>query len=565
MRKFDIGNSDFKSLIENHNYYIDKTLFIEEVINTQKQVLLIPRPRRFGKTMNIRMLKYYFEKDRPTYSKLFKGLNIENAKKEVLDRMGKHPVIYLSFKDAKGNSWEKCSELIVAEISDLYKSNDYLLGKDILKAEDIELFQKIKSQTAKETDYQRSLKKLSKHLFDYHKENVVILIDEYDTPIQSGYNNNYYKSVIEFMRNMLSGAFKDNEYLYKGVLTGILRVSRESIFTGLNNIGVYTILEPNFSDKFGFTEEEVKQIVSDLNIPEKFDCIKNWYNGYTIGKQKNIYNPWSILNYAVDYGTGFKPYWVNTSSDELLREKIKNKNNDETRLDILKLINHESVVKEIHENFIFPDLDTNIDLIWTLLTFSGYLTVQKQIDRKLYELSIPNFEIKTVFQDVILYWFNNAIKVTRTLLQDTANYLVTNRLDKFAEGFKKIIGDTFSYYDIDGTPEKVYHAYTLGLLAILSDDYIIRSNRESGGGRYDILLLPKNKSKNGVVMEIKQIEAKKKRESTKRFNERIDKNLKNAMAQIEDNQYYRELIDHGVVDIVKLAVVFAGKEAFFKV
>jgi hypothetical protein len=547
-------------------------MFIREVIKAQKQVLLIPRPRRFGKTMNIRMLKYFFEKDKPEYPKLFKGLNIEKAEKDVLDRMGKYPVIFLSFKDAKASNWDLTYKYIINEIIKEYSYHDYLLQKDVLKQNEKNDYINIINRSADESIYGNSLKNLSEYLHRYHQTEVVILVDEYDTPIQAGYNKKFYEEVISFMRNLLSGAYKDNVYLYKGVLTGILRVSRESIFTGLNNLGVYTILEPNFSDKFGFTEEEVKQITTDLNIPEKFENIKRWYDGYTMGKKKDMYNPWSILNYAVDYETGFKPYWVNTSSDELLKDKIKDKNNEDTRLDILKLINGETITKEIHENFVFPDLDTNIDLVWTLLTFSGYLTVVEIKDINLCKLQIPNYELKYVFKNIILHWFNNDIKITRTLLIDTANYLVTNQLDKFAEGFKRIIGDTFSYYDTAGTPEKVYQAYTLGLLAILTDDYIIRSNRESGNGKYDILLLPKQRSSTilvdkppsqhptGVVIEIKRIKRKKGQKIPK---ERINEELKNAMKQIEDNQYYKELIDHGITNIIKLPIVFVGKEAFF--
>ncbi|MCB1193246.1 MAG: AAA family ATPase [Leptospiraceae bacterium] len=560
MKKLDIGNSNFKRIIENDNYYVDKSLLIQEVIDTQKQVLLIPRPRRFGKTMNLLMLKYFFEKDHPENEKLFTGLKIWKAEKEILEKRGKYPVIYLSFKDAKANNWEECFELLVFEIANLFEIHRYLIETPLLSENQKFLYEKILSRNAKKTDYQNSLKQLSEYLHRYHKEQVVILVDEYDTPIQSGYKK-FYEDVISFMRNLLSGAFKDNLYLYKGVITGILRVSRESIFTGLNNIGVYTILDHHFSDKFGFTETEVKQILTDLNVPTEYEQIKKWYDGYTMGKTQDIYNPWSILNYAVDYETGFKPYWVNTSSDELLKERIRQKDSIDAREDILKLINDEPIIKEINENFIFLELNVKKNLIWTLLLFSGYLTTNKKLDIIKYELKIPNYEIKFVFQNIILDWFEVEVKIIRTLLEDTANSLVNNQLDKFAFGFKKIIGDTFSYYDTDGEPEKVYHSYVLGLMAILCDDYVIRSNRESGEGRYDILLIPHDKSKNGVVVEIKQIE-KKKRESEKKLGERIQKELKSALSQIEENQYYKELVEHRVVNIIKVPIVFLGKTAY---
>ncbi len=561
MKKMDIGNSDFKSIIENNNYYVDKSLFILELIDIQKQVILIPRPRRFGKTMNLLMLKYFFEKDRPENEKLFTNLKIWQSEKEILEKRGKFPVIFLSFKDAKGNTWEDVQAHLEYEISKAYSHHYYLLESESLEEYEKNEFKDILSKKVSKAILEKSIKQLSEYLYRYHKEKVVILIDEYDTPIHSGYKK-FYDDVVSFMRNLLSGAFKDNLYLYKGVITGILRVSRESIFSGLNNLSVYSILDDEFSDKFGFTENETKQILKDLNIPIPYSQIKEWYDGYKIGNTTDIYNPWSVLNYAVSYKTGFKPYWANTSSNDILKERIEQKSNQETREDIEKLLNGETIEKELYENFIFSQLDSNLDLIWTLLAFSGYLTVENSVSEGVYGLRIPNYEIRLIFKQMILSWINNEIKIVRTLLQDTANYLITNQIEKFAKGFQKIIGDTFSYFDMDGEPEKVYHSYTLGLLAILCDDYVIRSNRESGEGRYDILLIPHDKTKNGVVIEIKQIE-KKKRESQKKFKERVQNELKLALSQIEENQYYKELIDHQVMNIIKLPIVFVGKEAFF--
>ncbi|MCB1192616.1 MAG: AAA family ATPase [Leptospiraceae bacterium] len=571
MKRLNIGNSDYKDIIENNNYYIDKSLLIQELIDLQKQVLLIPRPRRFGKTLNLLMLKYFFEKDKPENEKLFTGLKIWNCEKEILDKRGKYPVIYMSFKDAKANTWKKLLNHLKMEIARLYREHHYLLKHDDLIDIEKQEYLNITNLSANEAMFENSLKQLSEYLYRYHKEKVVILIDEYDTPIQSGYINKFYDDVIPFMRNLLSGAYKDNLYLYKGVITGILRVSKESIFTGLNNIGVYTILDNKFADKFGFTETEVKQILIDFNIPTSYEDVKKWYDGYTFGNLTDIYNPWSILNYMVDYETGFKPYWVNTSSDELLKERIKQKDSSDSRELILKLLNDEPVEKVIEDNFIFPDLDTNKDLLWTLLTFSGYLTIINKRDVNIYELRIPNYELKFVFKNTIIHWFNTEVKIIRNLLEDTARYLVNNQLDKFAIGFKKIIGDTFSYYDTASEPmvrqtqrathqpEKVYQAYVLGLLAILSDDYIIRSNRESGDGRYDIMLIPHDKSKNGVVIEIKRI---KKKRGQKVAQERIQDKLKSALNQIEENEYFKELVEHKVSNIIKVPIVFVGKRAY---
>jgi len=316
------------------------------------------------------------------------------------------------------------------------------------------------------------LNELSEYLHRHHNEKVVILIDEYDTPIQSGYGK-YYNEVISFMRNLLSGAFKDNSNLYKGIITGILWVSKESIFSGLNNLSVYSILDNQFSDKFGFTEQEVQEIIKDFEVETEYSQIKKWYNGYKFGKVKNIYNPWSILNYVLHPEDGFKPFWTNTSSNELIKNEIKKKDADNIRQEMLKLINNEVVIKDIEENFVFSDFEIDNELLWTLLVYSGYLTTRNNVSRKEYELKIPNYELKTIFQDTILKWLQMDVKIVKSLIQETANHLINNHIPEFEDGFKRIIGDTFSYYDTAKNNEYVYHSYILGLLAIIGDDYTI--------------------------------------------------------------------------------------------
>ncbi len=560
MKELDLGNSDFKSIIENNNYFVDKSLLIKEVIKAQKQVILLPRPRRFGKTLNLSMLKYFFDINQSQNENLFLKLNIWQTGNEIKEKYAKYPVIFLSFKDAKEKTWTKCYELIVAELSDLYTKHNYLTKNNLLTNDELEIFQKIRNRSALETDFQRSLKKLSEYLFRYHNQKVVILIDEYDTPIQAGYKN-FYENVISFMRNLLSGAFKDNSFIYKGIITGILRISKESIFTGLNNVTVHTVLNDEFSDKFGFTETETKQILQDFNVTTEYEQIKKWYNGYKIGSLTDIYNPWSILNYAISYNSGFQTFWANTSSDDLLKEQLKDRDENYTREQLLKLINNETIEKDIDQNFVFPDLEKNKELLWSLLTFSGYLTSLKKIGRKTYELAIPNYEVKTVFQDIIINWINTDIKIKQTFLIETAKNLINNEIDKFEKGFKCIIGDTFSYFDTKGEPENVYQSYVLGLLAIIGDDYIIKSNRESGEGRYDILLIPHDKTKYGIVIEIKQIDRDEK-DDIQDFNKKIDNKIKEAKKQIDKNKYYMELIDNKITNIIKLPIVFAGKEPY---
>ena len=556
-KRLNLGNSDFKSMILDDNYYVDKSLFIKEIIDSEHSVLLIPRPRRFGKTLNLSMLRYYFDITEPENEKLFTHLKIWQCDNEIKAKRGKYPVIFLSFKDAKGQNWDETYNSIVLQISKLYSQNDYLLKSKTLSDSEKEFFESILSKKGSKTDFSHSIKELSDFLYKYFQQKVVILLDEYDTPIHAGYKK-YYEEIVSFMRTLMSGAFKDNIYLQKGVITGILRVSKESIFSGLNNIGVFSILDDSFSDCFGFTEFEVKQIVADFEVATDENEIKKWYNGYQFGNTSGIFNPWSILNFAYKSRSGFRTFWVNTSADNLIKDIVSSSKSNEL-LDIIeKLINFETVEKDIEENFIFPKLETHKELIWTLLIHSGYLTTVNKIARKTYEIKIPNYEILTVFQDTIVDWFDSDINVHRDLLSSTAKYLVTNEIEKFEKGFRKIIGDTFSYYDTNGTPEKVYQAYLLGLLAIIGDDYIIKSNRESGDGRYDIMLIPHDKTKNGIVMELKQIE-KRDSETEMDLNERIQAKLKDALNQIDKNEYYKELIDNKIERIIKLPIVFAGK------
>ena len=452
---------------------------------------------------------------------------------------------------------EDCYELIIAEIASLYERYNFLEDEQYLSVEEIVTFKQIKSGTAKKVHYQRSLKQISEYLYRYYKQKVVILIDEYDTPIHAGYGK-FYDDVVSFMGNLMSGAYKDNDYLYKGVITGILRVSKESIFSGLNNIAVYSILDHPFSQQFGFTETETKQILQDFAVDTDYEQVKKWYDGYTFGKSTDIYNPWSVLNYVCNVDAGFKTYWVNTSSDELLRISLQQRDAEQIREKLLKLINNETIEQDINENFVFPDLDADSDLVWSLLAFSGYLTTVSKRGVNTYQLKIPNYELKFVFKNIILNWLKLDVKIKKSLLEETANHLTNNRIPAFEKGFKQIMGDTFSYFDLRGEPENVYQAYVLGLLAIVGDDYIIRSNRESGDGRYDIMLIPYDKTQNGVVIEIKQIK-REANEADDDFMLRINGKIKEAASQIDQNEYYKELVDHQVVNIIKLPIVFAGK------
>ena len=558
MKKLNLGHSDFKDIIQNNNYFVDKSLFIEEILNSQKAVLLLPRPRRFGKTLNLSMLKYFFDKSEPENENLFKGLQIWQTGIDIKQHCCKYPVISLTFKDAKASTWSKTFEHIKLEISKAYQQHYYLLENNTLHSYEKKEFKKILNKTANDINFESSIKLLCEYLQRYHNEKVVVLIDEYDAPIQAGYTS-FYETVVAFIRSLLSGTFKDNSNLYKGIITGILRISKESIFSGLNNVSAYPVTKNRFSDKFGFTKSETKQVLSDFNIKTDIEQIKKWYDGYKFGNSENIYNPWSILSYVIEHEDGFDTFWANTSSDELIKKQLKGKNANYTRQELLKLINNETIEKDFEENFVFTDLESDKELLWTLLLYSGYLTIKNKISQKKYELAIPNYEIKTIFQNTILYWLKVDVKIHKTLLENTANSLIVNNIKGFEIGFKQIIGDTFSYFDTAKNHEYVYHSYILGLLAIIGDDYIIKSNKESGEGRYDILLIPHDKTKNGIVIEIKQISKQQENENNNEFVERINKQINLALNQINKNKYYKELIEN---KIIKVPIVFAGKEPY---
>ncbi|MBI4646243.1 MAG: AAA family ATPase [Bacteroidia bacterium] len=551
------GNSNYKGFIENNGYFVDKTLLIKEIIDSSWQVLLIPRPRRFGKTLNLSMLRYFFDTNEKDTEKLFKDYKIWKAGEYYIQKQGKYPVIYLTFKDVITDNWQACLEHFEIDISELFTDNRYLLDSDLLSESEKQACNDIINGKASQSSYEKSLKNLCKYLSKYHKQNVVILIDEYDTPIHAGYQNKYYEKVISFMRNFLSGAFKDNDYLYKGVITGILRVSKESIFSGLNNLGIYTLLNYDFSDKFGFTEDETKEILKRFNLENKYTQVKQWYDGYIWGNIKNIYNPWSITSYIAKYKEGFNPHWVNTSSDELIKKRINERSIDYIKENIQTLVENKTIKKEINENIVFKDLDTNKELLWSLLTFSGYLNPVKNIKGKIYELCIPNYEIKTLFQDIIIEWLNINLQTGSSLVMNACYNLTSNKIEEFEKDFKTIMGDTLSYFNIAKEPERVFQSYILGLLAILGDDYIIKSDREAGLGRYDILLLPHNKTAYGILIEIKTL----KKDATEK---QIQTELQSALQQIAKNKYYKELIHAGINKRIEMAMVFTGKEVSMK-
>jgi len=562
MKRILIGNSDFEYIISNNGYFVDKSLLIKEFFEDGNQVIVLPRPRRFGKTLNLSMIEHFFDIRKPDSVSLFSEFNISKDKTFCEQNQNRYPVINITLKNVKGRNWEESFEIIKKKISELYQEHEYLLDSEKLNEAERRQFKMIFFREGGISDYGYGLSDLSKYLNKHFGQKTIILVDEYDSPIISGYTNKYYDEIIMFMQSLLGNAFKGNDSLEKGLITGILRIARESLFSEFNNPGVYTILDPYFDDKFGFTEPETQKLLAYFGLQNNFEDVKYWYNGYHFGKTDRIYNPWSIINYATRHEQGFKPYWVNTGSDPLIKKRITEPGVDQTYDDLQKLISGEALKKTIDENFIFSDLEGNKRLLWTLLTFSGYLTPVEKIDYETYMLRVPNFEIKTIFKNIIINWLEDENKVQKELLELTTQHLINNRISQFEKGFRRIIGDTFSYFDTRGMAENVYQAYFLGMLAIIGDDYIIRSNRESGEGRYDILLIPHDKAQYGIVIEIKRVEEKGVTESDAHFHKRINTAIKKALNQIEHNEYYKELIEHKIKNIIKLPVVFAGKEPF---
>jgi hypothetical protein len=503
------------------------------------------------------MLRYFFEKtEKEQETKLlFKGLAIEQTS-EFEAHCNKYPVIFLTFKEIKDITFENAISSLYQIISKEYSRHKYLLKSTTLDEIEIQRFQRILENKAEPVEYRTSLKELSFLLCRHFNKKTIILIDEYDTPIHSAYINGYYNEMTSFMRAFLGDGLKDNSFLHKGVITGILRVAKESIFSDLNNLGVYTLLSTRYSDKFGFTEKEVKGFIDYFQIDDHFEKIKHWYNGYLFSGHQ-IYNPWSILNYASSHQDGFKAYWANTSSNEMLRNMLKDSTTGiKTELqDLLKGI---PVVKRIDENIVMRDIINDDITIYSFLLFSGYLKAfDKAIveDRALYKLLIPNSEIQIIFEDIILKWFAESFSSEQ--LQKMLKALTSGEVKIFEMILNDFVLQTLSYFDTQRqNVERVYQAFILGLLVNLSANYEINSEKESGYGRYDIAILPKDNSKIAILMELKKIDELN--EETK------DEALESALQQIEEKKYDTDLINRGYNKIIKMAVTFDGKRVWVK-
>ena len=545
-----IGQSDFRALRIRKNYYIDKTMYIKDVIDNEASVLLVTRPRRFGKTLNMSMLKYYFDCKKKDSKELFDGLKIMEQEEKYTSKLGYYPCIYITLKDVNEDTYEKMILNMKTAMLNTYKEHMYLLDSDKIYPFEKEQIKEILSYKEDEIVLRNSIKTLSKYLNRYYDKPVMLFLDEYDVPLQAAYTNDYYEKGIAFFKTFYGTTFKDNPYLEKTVLTGVSRVAKESIFSGANNFDVYTVLDDEFSDDFGITEKEMNKVIEDFEVQDEKEEIKKWYDGYTIGNTKGIYNPWSILNYLTD--RKLMPYWVNTSSNDLI--KIILKNSVTVKEKIEQLLRDEEIEVPINLDTVIVGIEQNEENIWGLLLGTGYLKVTEVVDLAtgIYKVKIPNYEIKFLFQSIIRDWFNDKVigNNLNTILKD----LVTLKLDEFEKKFKVLVTQMFSYMDVgENTAENFYHAFVLGMLVGLKDSYYVKSNRESGYGRYDIMLEPKDKNGNSFIMEFKVLENEE--EKT------IEETIENAKKQIEERKYEEDLQERGYTNITKMVFAFKGKKA----
>ena len=543
-----IGISDFKQATSDY-YYVDKTLLIRDFLDRKPLVSLFTRPRRFGKTLNMDMLRVFFEKTGEDTSKYFQDKLIWQCGEEYTSYQGKYPVVYLSFKDVKYPSWEQTFAKISKLISQEFQRHIELEASPRLNSYEKTLYGQIARGDASPVDFESALGTLSLFLSKHHGSKTIIIIDEYDTPIQQGHASDFYEEIINFMRNFFSGGLKDNENLAYGFLTGILRVAKESIFSGLNNLKIDSLLDDTYSQYFGFTQDEIKAMLAYYNASEKYQEVCDWYDGYQFGKTE-IFNPWSVINYIADDCVP-KAFWQSTSSNDTLGEVIASAT-PEIAENLHRLLRDESITTYVDTNVIYPEIQDNPYSVYSFLLVTGYLRVTKVYPQHdgnfLCDMSIPNKEIAVVYEKEVL----NKTRQTgiAASIQQAIFSEDSQRLQQLLNEFM-----LSSIASIDGANEGFYHGMMLGLCAALRSRYHIRSNRESGLGRFDIMLLPKAKALSGFIYEFK---------FTKDERVDLDQLAETALKQIEEKKYDTELLSAGITTIRKIGIAFRGKQAVVK-
>ena len=552
------GKQSFEKVISNSCFYVDKTNFIKEWWECEDDVTLITRPRRFGKTLNMEMLECFFSNRYADRGELFEGLAVWKEEK-YRELQGTYPVISLSFANVKGNYYDKLIKKLDIIIKNLYSKYEFLLMSDKVSETDKEYFRTI-NNGADEAELEMSLHQLSKMLYQYYDKRVIILLDEYDTPMLEAYEKRYWDELVSFTRGLFNSTFKTNPYMERGIMTGITRISKESIFSDLNNLKVITVTSDRYATAFGFTEEEVFAALDEYGLSEHKKMVKEWYDGFTIGNYTDMYNPWSVISFLSE--KKYKPYWANTSSNELVSDLII-KAGAGIKKDFEELMKGNTIHCSIDEQLVYNQLNRNESAIWSLLVASGYLKI---VDYKgyngdileeepMYEIAITNGEVRQMFRGMLKSWFDEA----KESYNEFIKAMLFNDLDAMNIYMNRVTMQTFSSFDTgknpsESEPERFYHGFVLGLMADLSKDYIITSNRESGFGRYDVMIEPKDKGKKAVIIEFKVHNPR--RESS------LEETVQSALNQIEEKKYEMLLLTKGFrkEQIYKYGFAFEGKK-----
>ncbi len=548
-KTFATGIEFFQEIIENDVYYVDKTLLIKELVDSKSKVVLFCRPRRFGKTLNMTMLRSFFSiENAERNGRLFKGLKIEGAGERYMSLQGRHPVVFLTLKDVNCDDWASAEESLKGIVAEEFTRHAYLLDSAMLDDDEKNYYRSVKSRSASTADFSSSLRRLCAFLHRFHGAKTVLLIDEYDAPIQSAYERGYYDRMISFMRNWLGGGLKTNESLQIAVLTGVLRVSKESVFSGLNNLSVNTVLDREFSGCFGFTQEEVDEMARYAGREDRLPEIKRWYDGYMFGGTE-IYNPWSVVNY---FGRGCEPraYWVNTSGNAIVKEVLDGLSRENWN-SLFDIMNGKTVSSAVETDVVYGDVrDGDECRAFGFLLMTGYLKAVGRAGTAAghakYDLRMPNMEINEVYRKEIIE--RSKRHVRPALLYDLADDLIGGDAEGFSEKLGSVLKGTASFYD--SSTEGFYHGLVLGMTAAMNGSYVAESNRESGKGRFDIAFIPKTPGLPGVIIELKKAGSE----------DALGEKAAEALRQIGDREYETELKRFGAGEILKYGVAFCGKE-----
>lgn len=558
-RPLAIGVDNYKNMIDNGYYYVDKTLLMKELLDKKGSVNLFTRPRRFGKTLSLSMLKTYFECEinrEGQYvdnSRYFTDKKIMDAGEAYTKHLGQYPVIFMSLKSAKQPTFEMAYASLVDEISREYNRHNYILTSDAITAEDKEMFLAIRGRKAEEIEYAKSFAFLSQVLEIYHEQKTIILLDEYDVPLENSHFRGFYTQMIDFIRSLFESALKTNDSLAFAVITGCLRISKESIFTGLNNLEIISVLNDNYAEHFGFTQKEVERMLVYYQISERNGEVRQWYDGYIFGSTE-VYNPWSVINYvktAVTNKVSFpKPYWSNTSSNSIIREMVEQAGGLEKQ-ELEALIEGNTIEKPVHEDITYEDIHKTQDNLWNFLFFTGYLKMVSQRlegDTIYLTLEIPNAEVRYIYRNTIREWFEQKVNVTD--LSNMYHAVVDGDADTFGMEVTRQLGETISFFDY---AENYYHGFLTGLLKGCPQ-YIVLSNRESGNGRPDLIMKTVSVRGMAIILEIKVV---------KEFDD-MEKGCDEALQQIEEGNYQAELYREGYRNFMKYGICFYRKECLVK-